>query len=133
MAEARADQEKGRAREHTRRIRDWLRAAGRWLPGWHKESAANGQSARVIDGTGQLVEMEYYEPSGDSCGDVALYNVRIETPDGELILRHITHRLSDDAYDIHVTEPDGRVRVILHHSNVSGGEPFTIHEEWMGD
>ena len=103
----------------------------RWQPGWHKKRSADGTSAKVYDADGLLVEVEQYEPTGEYCGKEPLVNVRIETPDGELIARHAARRISDDAYDIHVTDAAGNLRVVLHHSDIGRGEPFTIQEEWM--
>ena len=103
----------------------------RWQPGWRKERSADGTFAHVYNAEGVLVEVEQYEPTGEYCGKEPLVNVQIETPEGELIGRHVTRRLSDDAYDIHVTDAAGTLRLILHHSDVQRGEPFTIREEWI--
>ena len=75
----------------------------RWQPGWRKERSSDGTFANIYDADGLLVEIEHYDLTGEYCGQVPLVNVRIETPEGELIVRHVTHRVSDDAYDIHVT------------------------------
>jgi RNA polymerase sigma factor (sigma-70 family) len=103
----------------------------RWQPGWEKERSADGTFANVYNADGLLVEIEQYESAGEYCGKEPLVNVRTVTPDGELIVQHVAHRISDDAYDIHVTDSAGRLHVVLHHSDVSRGEPFTIKEEWM--
>ena len=78
-----------------------------------------------------LAEVHRYTPTGVYCGDVELLDVHMETPDGELIRRHETRRISDTAYDIHVTDADGKLEVVLHHSNVGLGEPHIIQEEWV--
>ena len=103
----------------------------RWQRGWRKEHSPDGTFANVYDADGRLVEIEHYEPNGEYCGKRPLVNVRIETPEGDLIMRHVSHRVSDDAYDIHVTEPSGRLRVVLHHSDVNRDGPNTIKEEWI--
>jgi RNA polymerase sigma factor (sigma-70 family) len=108
-----------------------LSGPDRWQPGWRKERSADCASANVYNAEGVLVEVERYAPTGESCGKEPLINVQIETPEGELIVQHVAHRISDDAYDIHVTDAAANLRVILHHSDVSRGEPFTITEEWM--
>ena len=108
-----------------------LTGPDRWQPGWRKERSPDGTSANIYDADGLLVEVEHYEPTGEYCGQEPLVNARIETPEGELIVRHATHRVSDDAYDIHVIDAAGNLRVVLHHSDIHRGEPFTIREEWI--
>ena len=39
--------------------------------------------------------------------------------------------MSAAAYDIHVIDAAGSLRVILPHSDIRRGEPFTIREEWI--
>ena len=104
--------------------------SGRWLPGWRKE-CVDDTLTYVYDTTGNLVEVECYEPSGEYCMGLSLQNVRIETKDGELIAIHTVYRVSKDAYDIHVKDANGKLRVILHHSDVGRAEPNTIEEEWI--
>jgi len=103
----------------------------RWQPGWRKERSPDDTFANVYDAEHRLVEIEQYESTGEYCGKTPLVNTRIETPEGELIMRHETRRVSADAYDIYVTDPSGRLHVILHHSEVNRDGPNTIREEWM--
>lgn len=127
------DQRPSRSGAFSGRVRH-LAGPKRWGKGWHKEHSPDGSFANVYDAEGELVEIEHYEPNGERCGEVPLANVRIETPEGELIMKHEAHRVSDDAYDIHVTDPGGRLHVILHHSDVNREGANTIHtirEEWM--
>lgn len=99
--------------------------------GWRKVMGANGKFANIYDSDGRLCEVEYYDPSGEFCGEVALTNVRIENEDGDIVACHKVKRISDDSYDIYVTDGVGNLHVILHHSKVSCGEPFSIQEEWV--
>jgi hypothetical protein len=103
----------------------------RWQPGWRKERSDDGTFSNIFDANDRLVEVEHYHPTGESCGRVDLVNVRIETPDGELIGQHLSHPISSSSYDIHVTDAEGTLRLILHHSDVDRGEPYTIREEWI--
>jgi len=105
--------------------------AERYEPDWHKVLAEDGRSARIVNGQGEVQEVEYYEPTGEECSGYPLVDVRIETPDGRLIARHASRRISDTACDIYVTDGEGRLRVILHHSDIDKGEPVTIREEWI--
>lgn len=95
-----------------------------------KVKGSDGTYAYLYDQDGIIVEAEYYEPTGEYCGDLPLVAVRVENAAGDLIARHEPRRISDDAYDIYVTDAEGTLRVILHHSDVSRGEPYTIREEW---
>ena len=108
-----------------------LSGAKRWQQGWRKEHSPDDTFANVYDADGRLVEIEHYEPTGEYCGKKSLVNTRIETPEGELIVRHVTHRISDDAYDIHVMDAAGNLRVVLHHSDVNRDGPNTIKEDWV--
>ena len=101
----------------------------RWLPGWHKLLADDGASANIYDGEDRLVEVEYYEFTGEHCGSEPLVNVRIETADGKLVGRHVSHRISATECDIHVIDAEGKLQLILHHSDIDRGEPVTIREE----
>ena len=96
-----------------------------------KELADDGCSAKIYDADNELVLIEYYEPTGVFPWGESLVDCRIETPSGELWRRHVTHRISDTACDIHVTDADGTLLVILHHSDIDKGEPCTIREEWF--
>tara|TARA_B100000315_G_scaffold176933_1_gene165474 strand:- start:352 stop:702 length:351 start_codon:yes stop_codon:yes gene_type:complete len=99
--------------------------------GLSKIVSRNGSFAYIYDEDGSLFEAEYYEPTGEYCNKLPLVNVRVENAEGDLIAKHETRRISDDAYDIHVTDRAGNLQVILHHSDVSKGEPYTIREEWF--
>ena len=105
--------------------------ADRWQPGWRKERSDDGTHSNVFDADDRLVEVERYHPTGESCGQVDLVNVRIETPDGELIGQHLSHPTSATSYDIHILDAEGTLRLILHHTDVDRGEPYTIREEWI--
>jgi hypothetical protein len=109
-----------------------LSGAKRWQQGWRKEHSSDGTFANVYDADGCLVEIEYYEPIGECCGRKSLVNTRVETPEGELIVQHVTHRISDDAYDIHVMDSVGNLLVVLHHSDVNRDGSNTIKEDWVG-
>ena len=50
--------------------------------------------------------------------------------DGRLIMVHEKRVVSDTAYDIHVKDAAGKLKGVIHHSDVDRGEPFTISEEW---
>ncbi len=108
-----------------------LSGAKRWQQGWRKEHSPDDTFANVYDADGRLLEIEHYEPTGEFCGKRPLVNTRIETPEGELLVRHVTQRISDDAYDIHVMDTAGNLRVILHHSDVNRDGPNTIKENWV--
>jgi hypothetical protein len=43
---------------------------------------------------------------------------------------HEKRVVSDTAYDIHVKDAAGKLKGVIHHSDVDRGEPFTISEEW---
>ncbi len=106
----------------------------RWLPGWRKQLQSpleDGAIAHIYDAEDQLVEIEYYQFTGEYCGREPLVNTRIETADGALICRQIAHRISDTALDLHVVDAQGTLRLIIHHSDIDQGEPFTIREEWI--
>ncbi len=106
----------------------------RWQPGWHKEmqeELKDGAIAHVYDADGNLVEIERYEFTGEFCGAEPLVNTRTETAGGQLICRQIAHRVSDTALDLHVIDAEGTLRLIIHHSDIDRGEPFTIREEWI--
>jgi hypothetical protein len=106
----------------------------RWQPGWRKELRSplqDGAIAHVYDAEGQLVEIEHYQFTGEYCGREPLVNTRTETADGALICRQIAHRVSDTALDLHVVDAQGTLRLIIHHSDIHQGEPFTINEEWI--
>lgn len=105
--------------------------AFKWGKGWRKERASDNSCARIFDAQGQLVRMEYYEPTGVFVAKSELVNVRVETAVGELICRHIDQPVSATAYDIHIIDAAGRLRGIIHHSDVDRGEPYTICEEWF--
>lgn len=102
-----------------------------WQPDWHKVLAEDGLTARVLNGQGEVMEVEYYEFTGEECSGDPLVNVRVESAAGDLIARHVCHRISDTACDIHVLDAEGTLRVILHHSDIDKGEPVTIREEWL--
>ena len=107
---------------------------GRWGKGWRKEhngGLADGSTAHVFDEQNQLREVITYEATGDHCGEIPLYHSRVETADGTLLLRHIAHRVSDTEQDIHVLDAEDKLRLIIHHSEMDKGEPYTICEEWM--
>jgi hypothetical protein len=108
-----------------------LSVVKRWQRGWRKDGSPDGTYANVYDADGCLVEIEYYNPTGEYCGKCPLVNTRIETPDGKLIVEHITQRMSEDAYDIHVLDEKGNLRVVLHHSDVNCDGPNTIKEDWV--
>ena len=40
-------------------------------------------------------------------------------------------RTADTALDLHVIDAEGTLRLIIHHSDIDRGEPFTIREEWI--
>ncbi|MEW6754613.1 MAG: hypothetical protein AB1505_27065 [Candidatus Latescibacterota bacterium] len=103
----------------------------RWQRGWRKQRALDGASATVCDAEGRIVEVEHYETTGECCGREPLVRVRIETPTGELIAREVPRRVSDTAYDVHVVDAQGTLRLILHHLDVGRGEPFALGEEWV--
>ena len=106
----------------------------RWQPGWRKELPAplqDGAIAHVYGAESQLVEIEHYQFTGEYCGREPLVNTRTETADGALICRQIAHRVSDTALDLHVVDAQGTLRLIIHHSDIDQGEPFTINEEWI--
>ena len=106
----------------------------RWQPGWRKELRSplqDGAIAHVYGAEGQFVEIEHYQFTGEYCGREPLVNTRTETADGALICRQIAHRVSDTALDFHVVDAQGTLRLIILHSDIDQGEPFTIIEEWM--
>lgn len=99
--------------------------------GLRKVRGSNGLFAYLYNSDDQIVEAEYYEPTGEFCGDLELVDVRIENAEGEVIAKHKTQRVSEDAYIINVLDHTGKLVVVLHHSDISRGEPFTIREEWV--
>ena len=101
------------------------------MKGLKKVKGSDNRYACLYDSEGNIVEVEYYEPTRLFCGELELVRVRIEDADGQVVSRHEHHRVSQDAYDIHVTDHRDKLRVILHHTDVSRGEPFTICEEWI--
>ena len=108
--------------------------AGRWEKAWRKEvqgAWADGAIAHIYDGNNELVEIEYYEFTGEYCGKEPLVNTRTETADGRLLIRQIAHRISDTEQDLHVMDAAGELRLIIHHSDMDRGEPYTIREEWI--
>lgn len=107
------------------------RVGERWQRDWHKVLAEDGRTAQILDGQGQVVEVEYYEFTGEECSGGPLVNVRVESAAGELVARHECHRISDTACDIHVFDAAGTLRVILHHSDIDKGEPVNIREQWL--
>ena len=98
------------------------RGAGAW---------ADGAIAHIYDGNNELVEIEYYEFTDEYCGKEPLVNTRTETADGRLLMRQIAHRISDTEQDLHVIDAAGELRLIIHHSDMDRGEPYTIREEWI--
>ena len=64
------------------------RVGERWQPDWHKVLSEDGSTARILDGQGQVMEVEYYEFTGEECSGDPLVNVRVESAGGELIARN---------------------------------------------
>ncbi len=105
------------------------RIAATTHPGAEKRTA-DGLSRVIRDADGRVVKHEAYEPTGESCSGSALMNGRIYSGDGRLLSVHEETRVSETASEIRVTDAAGKLRVILHHSDIDGGDPVTIREEW---
>jgi len=99
-------------------------------PIWHREESADGLSRVFRDADGRVVKHEVYEPSGESCSGEPLMNGRIYNGDGRLLAAHEPSRVNETSCDIRVTDAAGKLRVVLHHSDMDRGEPVTIHEDW---
>ena len=99
-------------------------------PSWQRDQTADGSSRVFRDGGGRVVRYETYERSGELCGDVPLLRTRIYNADGRLVELQDETKVSDTAYDIHVLDAAGKLKGIIHHSDVDAGEPYTISEEW---
>ena len=99
-------------------------------PTWQRDQTEDGSSRIFRDGDSCVVRHETYEPTGEFCGDVPLLLARIYNADGRLIMVHEKRVVSDTAYDIHVKDAAGKLKGVIHHSDVDRGEPFTISEEW---
>ncbi len=99
-------------------------------PTWHREESVDGLSRVFRDAKGRVVRHEAYEPTGESCSSIPLMRGRIYSGDGRLLAVHEPSRLSETACDIRVTDAAGKLRVVLHHSDIDRGEPVTIHEDW---
>ena len=93
---------------------------------WHEDN--NHMGAVCLDTDGRVIRYEKYlflshdEPS--------LVRAEIYTADGRLIEIHTPARVGTDGQDIAVTDALGKLRVILHHRELSKGEPAKITEEW---
>ena len=84
---------------------------------------------RAASGTVRFYE-EYTWPGG--LFDENVYpQVKTYNAEGRLIAEHRPTQVAEDAWDIYVLDALGKLRVILHHTDVKGGEPCTITEEWM--
>ena len=83
---------------------------------------------RAADGTVRFYE-EYEWPDGVYREDTYPH-VRVYNEHGRLIAQHRPQRISASAWDIHVLDALGKLRVVLHHTHVDGSAPCTITEEW---
>lgn len=97
---------------------------------WHREESADGLSRVFRNADGRVVNHEAYELTGESCSSAPLMDGRVYKGDGRLLAVHDETRASETSCDIRVTDAAGKLRVVLHHSDIDRGEPVTIHEDW---
>jgi hypothetical protein len=83
---------------------------------------------RAPDGSVRFYE-QYEWPDG-VYSENAYPKVKVFNEHGRLTAEHHPQRVSETAWDIHVFDALGKLRVVLHHTNVGQTEPCTIREEY---
>ena len=101
-----------------------------WGEGWRKEWADDGLSGCLVDRDGRVMRTMRCTPHEETVAGTPLVTVNIEGADGRRLATHEPHRISDTAVDIHMLDAAGRLRGILHHTEMDRA-PHTIREEWF--
>lgn len=102
-----------------------------WDPGWQKERSADGTRATVRDPDGRVERHEEYTLLAQTCAGANLVRSALFNREGRLLAVQDPRRLSDTAYDIQVSDASGKLKCVIHHSEVDKGEPYAIVEDWV--